>query len=251
MIKFFRSIRKSLLNEGKTSKYFKYAIGEIILVVIGILIALQINNWNENRKSQEKIDNYFNKMLVEMNQKKDWLKNYQKDNLKFNQHIERIAQITADKNPDSIPILKSLLGSLTVAGDPNISFPVLDEFYNQDLQVVIKNDSLKIYLERLLDLRLVRNQVSSFALDQYITNVEPFYIKHINYSQTANNYYYDGFLDKGPDTNYENFFYSMEFWNIINLKLDTNSTASRILEGLIITIDHIIELLEKEVKTQT
>ncbi len=52
MIKFFRNIRKKLLNEGKTSKYFKYAIGEIVLVVIGILIALQINNWNEHRKEQ-------------------------------------------------------------------------------------------------------------------------------------------------------------------------------------------------------
>ncbi len=51
MIKFFRNIRKNLLNEGKTTKYFKYAIGEIILVVIGILIALQINNWNERENS--------------------------------------------------------------------------------------------------------------------------------------------------------------------------------------------------------
>jgi hypothetical protein len=50
MIKLFRKIRQNLLNEGKTTKYFKYAIGEIVLVVIGILIALQINNWNENRK---------------------------------------------------------------------------------------------------------------------------------------------------------------------------------------------------------
>ena len=50
MIKFFRKIRQNLLMENKTSKYFKYAIGEIVLVVIGILIALQINNWNENRK---------------------------------------------------------------------------------------------------------------------------------------------------------------------------------------------------------
>ncbi len=50
MIKFFRHIRKNLLMENKTSKYFKYAIGEIVLVVIGILIALQINNWNEQRK---------------------------------------------------------------------------------------------------------------------------------------------------------------------------------------------------------
>ena len=52
MIKLFRNIRQSLLAEGKTSKYLKYALGEIILVVIGILIALQINNWNEAKKSK-------------------------------------------------------------------------------------------------------------------------------------------------------------------------------------------------------
>jgi hypothetical protein len=54
MIKFFRKIRQNLLSEGKTGKYFKYAIGEIVLVVIGILIALQINNWNESRIQRQK-----------------------------------------------------------------------------------------------------------------------------------------------------------------------------------------------------
>ena len=51
MIKFFRKIRYNLMEQNKTGNYFKYAIGEIVLVVIGILIALQINNWNENRKA--------------------------------------------------------------------------------------------------------------------------------------------------------------------------------------------------------
>jgi len=52
MIKFFRKIRYDLMEKNKTGKYLKYAIGEIILVVIGILIALQINNWNEHKKDQ-------------------------------------------------------------------------------------------------------------------------------------------------------------------------------------------------------
>jgi hypothetical protein len=54
MIKFFRKVRQNLLFEGSTGRYFKYAIGEIVLVVLGILIALQINNWNENRKDIKK-----------------------------------------------------------------------------------------------------------------------------------------------------------------------------------------------------
>ena len=54
MIKFFRKIRQNLLMENKTGKYFKYAIGEIILVMIGILLALQVNNWNQQRMAAQK-----------------------------------------------------------------------------------------------------------------------------------------------------------------------------------------------------
>ncbi|MCA0131076.1 DUF6090 family protein [Winogradskyella alexanderae] len=53
MIKFFRKIRYELMSENKGGKYFKYAIGEIVLVVVGILIALQINNWNEGKKTKK------------------------------------------------------------------------------------------------------------------------------------------------------------------------------------------------------
>ena len=53
MIKLFRKIRYDLMEKNKTGKYLKYAIGEIILVVLGILIALQINNWNELRKQKQ------------------------------------------------------------------------------------------------------------------------------------------------------------------------------------------------------
>jgi hypothetical protein len=57
MITFFRKIRQQLAEENKIWKYLSYAIGEIFLVVIGILIALQINNWNETKKTESKINN--------------------------------------------------------------------------------------------------------------------------------------------------------------------------------------------------
>lgn len=63
MIKFFRKIRHGLMNENKMGKYFKYAIGEILLVVIGILIALGVNNWNEKRKEKNKEVVYLNRLM--------------------------------------------------------------------------------------------------------------------------------------------------------------------------------------------
>ena len=58
MIKIFRKIRQKLIQENKTSSYIKYAIGEIILVMVGILLALQVNNWNELRSNKSKLESY-------------------------------------------------------------------------------------------------------------------------------------------------------------------------------------------------
>jgi hypothetical protein len=74
MIKFFRKIRQNLLAEGKIVKYIKYAIGEIILVMIGILLALTINSWNQNRLNSQQESVYL------ANLKNDLLQNIERFN---------------------------------------------------------------------------------------------------------------------------------------------------------------------------
>ena len=66
MIKFFRKIRFDLMAQNKTGKYFKYAIGEIVLVVIGILIALSINNWNESRLEKEALNAIYDLVISDL-----------------------------------------------------------------------------------------------------------------------------------------------------------------------------------------
>lgn len=67
MIKFFRKIRQKLLTENKFSRYLLYAIGEIVLVVIGILIALSINNWNEQQKEKNQVKNIYARVVQDFN----------------------------------------------------------------------------------------------------------------------------------------------------------------------------------------
>ena len=86
MIKFFRHIRRSLIQKNQMGKYFKYAIGEIVLVMIGILLALQINTWNENIKKDQlkheyiiSLKNDYTKDTIQINNKLRLNKQVQKD----------------------------------------------------------------------------------------------------------------------------------------------------------------------------
>jgi hypothetical protein len=69
MLRFFRQLRQRLIIESQFSRYLLYAIGEILLVVIVILIALQVNNWNEERKNDKKVAKYTEGLIADL--KKD------------------------------------------------------------------------------------------------------------------------------------------------------------------------------------
>jgi len=66
MFRLFRKIREEILSERKTHRYLNYAVGELILVVFGILIALQINNWNEERLEQRQIADYAHALIKDL-----------------------------------------------------------------------------------------------------------------------------------------------------------------------------------------
>jgi hypothetical protein len=103
MIKFFRKIRQQLAYDNNVSKYTRYALGEIVLVVIGILVALGINNWNENRKNKHAerivLNNIFKNLGIDSIQFNYYEKQYEQiDNL----HIELYKFGIKNENIDSI-----------------------------------------------------------------------------------------------------------------------------------------------------
>jgi len=75
MINFFRKIRKKMADDNKPMKYMRYAVGEIALVVIGILIALSINNWNQNRINNQKLKSYLTEIVNDLRTDSVWISN--------------------------------------------------------------------------------------------------------------------------------------------------------------------------------
>lgn len=145
MIKFFRKIRQRLLTENKFSKYLLYAIGEIVLVVIGILIALSINNWNESRKESLIEQNYLRRLLVDLESDYKTL-TFSKD--LSNDRINQIKILTdVIKNPllsneNSILIIESI-EKVTWRSYLPLSKIVYNELLNSGKMSLIQSEKLR------------------------------------------------------------------------------------------------------------
>jgi len=168
MIKFFRKIRYNLLETGKTGKYLKYAIGEIILVVIGILIALYINNSNESRKLEKVEIDYLNRFLIDLEKDQHlWTDLIEQKNKQL-QAIKRIEDIIFF-NQDSIITILSLIPNALDWNDLNPHRTTLNEMLSSGNLNLIKSDSIKIKLLELDD-----------AYNSEINRVNTFKLEHTN-----------------------------------------------------------------------
>ena len=183
MIKFFRHIRKSLLNDGKTTKYFKYAIGEIALVMIGILLALQVNNWNEKRldKNKEQL------LLIELHQE---FKNNKKQ-FEETVYMHKKAFNSANYIKSHLPInsstvnLDSLSYHLYYMGwiyTFNPSKGVTNSLTNSAAFNLISNDTLRKLLVSWNDIVLDYQEEESRAYTNYTNHLKPYEKKHIYFS---------------------------------------------------------------------
>ena len=145
MIKFFRHIRQRLVIENRFSKYLLYAIGEIILVVIGILIALQINNWNEERKQDAIEIGYLKRLVNDLEKDKLLWQNTHDTRKKQVQYIQNTIAINFNKRKDTINFMK-LAGDMKTAMTWNSINPNQDTFtelLSSGNLNVIKNDTIK------------------------------------------------------------------------------------------------------------
>ena len=189
MIKFFRKIRQNLLNEGKTSKYFKYAIGEIFLVVIGILIALQINNWNENRKDFSKDKAILVNIHKEFKKNKKQLDSVvyrHKLSLDYCNKVIALFPITSKPDPEVLDSLTVLMWDTYDGVTFNPSQSSITALTNTSSFEVITNEKLRDLLISWEDLIEDYQEEEIRSRNHVWEQYDPYISKHFDFNFNFN-----------------------------------------------------------------
>ncbi|MDB9961166.1 DUF6090 family protein [Oceanihabitans sp.] len=189
MIKFFRKIRKRLLTENKFSKYLLYAIGEIILVVIGIMIALQVNNWNQTRIKFNNDLQMYSKLYDDLNS--EYLK------------IERNARQFSGYSRTYSHIYNETKGEALY--NPNLNYDHVLWFHRYNMFIKekysgsfanITNDEIHNHLKSFISRENETNDAMNEWNEHQLKNVRPYLSKHgINQTKSMFNSELNGFAD--------------------------------------------------------
>jgi hypothetical protein len=238
------------MEKNKTSKYFKYAIGEIVLVVIGILIALQINNWNEERLNDIERKNIIASLNIEFKQNKiqfisviDNHVNSKKAGLELLGYVGE--QIHQNFNQKGVDIL---LDGIFPMSDYVPSNNAVDDIMQSGKLSTLENSELSSKLsdwKTLMSIIISRDD----KLEEWVfSQVIPYLDKYVSWRDVGfhNNY---NWSSKGAlPTNYKYIFTDLEFENILeNHIYFVNESLRRQNEALKL-IDEIIELTSANTK---
>lgn len=194
MLKFFRTLRKKLIEQDNVRKpasqagrYLKYAIGEIVLVVIGILIALQVNNWNENRKKLELSQQTIANLKAELEEAQVELEKV----YRFNQENRRLSQqfINGEANFDSLKLAPHKIFFYTGYAPITLNLPILERELSSDKTIVGKD-------ELIHQLRTIQNEY--YSIVSTISNMERLWSNQVApyYTKTNTMVIYNQFLNQ-------------------------------------------------------
>lgn len=239
MIKFFRKIRQKLLSENKFSKYLIYAIGEIALVMIGILLALQVNNWNEKRK----LKNEELKILSEFIQslKSDLetelsltIKRIESDSIKIN----KVLQFTKEHKNGGESFAKYGSGFIVLTQELKFS-PQTSTYRALESHGVnlISNSKIR---DLILDIYNREYPEVKHKIDNKMINIR-------DYARPLSRQKMKVIPKQGFELLDTNLHDNPIFWNTVQTAKINNSELLRILEDVTIKVDKLIKELEKEI----
>jgi len=233
MLKVFRNIRRQLFIEKRFSKYLIYAIGEIVLVVLGILIALQINNWNANNvKKQEEKRSYINIRQQIVDDKID-LQKEKKINNYFSLAYQYANKIILAQDRSKTDSLVLITMGLSQYSDFNRNSNIYETLVNSGDLKLLKNADITSSIQQLETTYIYVNKLENMHWEIIINELSPLLRGVINYAT---------FKAVKPEKLYE-----VELQNFFVESIYLTKAKDSIYTKALREIDTIISLIDTEV----
>lgn len=238
MLTFLRKIRRSLVRTGSTGRYLIYAAGEILLVMIGILLALQVNNWNQNKKDRileieilKEIGNNLNQDLDDHNQNLDYLSN-----------VVNSSQVVLNHLNNDLPYHDSLAKHFAwLPITPN--FDAITSGYDLLKSKgfnIITNDSIRQHISSLYGKNY--NWLRDFLKDRWDQNNAPLFENMMTKFKTFE------IMNRASPRDYEQLKNDEDF-KVLVQQNGYNLKVTRIIyNGIMAEIDFLTNLIQNEIK---
>jgi len=235
MINFFRKTRKQLFTENKFTKYLFYALGEIILVVIGILIALQINNWNNRRIEKEEEKKSYRNIKRQIEDDRKELTDAKAINNYFSatyKHANKIIRAQDFTKSDSLALIAM---GLSQYSDFNSSGNIYETLVNSGNIKLLKNDGITSLIQQLETTYIYANKLETIHWEIIINELSPALRGVVNF---------DAFKAVKPERLYE-----VEMQNIFVESIYLTSAKDTVYSKALREIDTIIKRINTELGT--
>lgn len=165
MIKLFRKNRQNSLTEGKVGNYFKYAIGEIFLVVMGILIALYINNYNSKRIEKNAAISSYENIKRQINDDKTAILTSFEQNKKLHEKYMSAIHIIEQNDRKKMDTLGKIAMEITVYSDIDRSSTIYQNLINSGESNILKNKDILVQIQKLEETYLFVNRIEKIHFE--------------------------------------------------------------------------------------
>lgn len=165
MIKLFRKNRQNSLTEGKVGNYFKYAIGEIFLVVMGILIALYINNYNSKRIEKSAAISSYKNIKRQINDDKTAILTSNEQNKKLYKKYMYAIHIIEQNNRKKIDTLGKIAMDLADYSDIDRSSTIYQNLINSGESNILKNRNILVQIQKLEEAYIFVNRIEKIHFE--------------------------------------------------------------------------------------
>ncbi|WP_339754794.1 hypothetical protein [uncultured Winogradskyella sp.] len=247
MIKLFRRVRQRLLTENKFSRYFLYGVGEILLVVIGILIAVQINAWHENRTLKINETNILSQLNIDLKENhKELLELYEfmeVSNLfgkKILNHLQYKNEVTY-----SLRYWVEGFGSNNIFNNANTTYKNLENSSNN----IISNDSLRLRITLMYELdfsNVHRREAMLYA--EYFPNYKKELLKNFKISPVMNQWLDEATLEINTPINLKELKQNESYKNALVDLYNFRALRLKWLKKSLVDLEQLIKAIDCEIK---